>query len=76
MGATELSIAVSETLLFAAAGRPASAGAQTAAYAHAQMTSLALAQVSSQRVGGATEIYMYIGLGTVLIIIVLFLILR
>jgi len=40
------------------------------------MASLAHAQVSSQRVGGAMEIYMYIGLGTVLIIIVLFLILR
>lgn len=69
-------LAVSEALLLAAAARPVSVGAQTAAYAHAQMGSLAHAQVSSQRVGGAMEIHMYIGLGTVLIIIVLFLILR
>jgi len=40
------------------------------------MGSLAHAQASSQRVGGAKEIHMYIGLGTVVIIIVLFLILR
>jgi hypothetical protein len=59
-----------------AATRPASAGAQTAAYANAQIGSLAHGQVSSQRVGGAMETYMYIGFGTILIIIVLFLILR
>ena len=76
MGATALSIAASATLLLPAAARPASAGAQTAAYAHAQMGLVGAAQVSSQRVGGAMEIYMYIGIGTVLIIIVLFLILR
>ena len=76
MRATASSMAAAATLLLAAAARLASAGAQTAAYAHAQMGSLAHAQVSSQRVGGAMEIHMYIGLGTVLIIIVLFLILR
>jgi hypothetical protein len=52
------------------------ASAQTPACANAQMGSLAHAKVSSQRVGGAMEIYMYIGLGTVLIIIVLFLLLH
>lgn len=50
--------------------------AQTAAYANAQMNSLARAQVSSLRVGNAMEIHMYIGLGTLVLIIVLFLILR
>ena len=76
MVTTELNIAPSETVLLAAAARPASVGAQTAAFANAQMGSLAQAQVSSQRVGGAMENYMYIGLGTVVIIIILFLILR
>jgi hypothetical protein len=40
------------------------------------MNSLTRAQVSSLRVGDAMEIHMYIGLGTLVIIVVLFLILR
>jgi hypothetical protein len=40
------------------------------------MRSLAHAPASSQRVGGAMEIHMYIGLGTIVIIIVLILIFR
>ena len=52
------------------------ARAQTAADANAQMNLLTRAQVSSRRVGDAMEIDMYIGLGTLVLIIVLFLILR
>jgi hypothetical protein len=40
------------------------------------MISLTRAQVSSRRVGDAVEVYMYIGLGTLLIIILLILFLR
>ena len=40
------------------------------------MNSLTRAQVSSQRVGDAMEIYMYIGLGTLVIIVLVILLLR
>ena len=40
------------------------------------MTSLTCAQVSSQRVGDTMEIYMYIGLGTIVIILLLIILLR
>ena len=40
------------------------------------MNSLTCAQVSSQRVGDTMEIYMYIGLGTIVIILLLIILLR
>jgi len=40
------------------------------------MQSQTRAQASSQRVGNAMEIHMYIGFGTLVLIIVLFLVLR
>jgi len=56
--------------------RVASAVAQTAACANGQMHPLPRARVSSLRVGDAMEVHMYIGLGTIVIIILLILILR
>ena len=40
------------------------------------MYPLTRAQASSQRVGNATEIYMYIGIGTIVVIILIVLLLR
>jgi hypothetical protein len=56
--------------------RAASATAQTAACANAQMGLLTRAHASSQRIEDATEIDMYIGLGTLVIIVLLIVLLR
>jgi hypothetical protein len=48
-----------------------SARAQTAAFAGAQMNPLARAKESSQRMGDAVEIHMYIGAGSLVVIIIL-----
>jgi hypothetical protein len=47
-----------------------------AAYTNAQVNVLTRTQASLLRVGDAMEIHMYIGLGTLALIIVLFLVLR
>jgi hypothetical protein len=51
-------------------------GVQTAAQSSALMSSRTRASVSSQRVGNAMKDQMYIGIGTLVVIIVLILVLR
>lgn len=55
---------------------PASANAQTAGQVHAPINSSSRAQASSLRIGDAAEFPMYIGLGTLVIIILVIVLLR